>query len=103
MQCYTTQRDPNAFPEPERWDPNRWLSPHPNEAQRELFMPFSKGPRACLGKNLALMELKITTVAVIQTFGVKIGPGTTDQSMRMKDHFLAMPEAGRCDLVFNSI
>lgn len=103
MQCYTTQRDPEAFPEPEKWNPDRWLHPIKSAnagRAKELFMPFSKGPRACLGQNLAMMELKVTTATVMLQTQVSIAPGTNDRGMVMKDHFLALPKAGACELQF---
>jgi len=68
---------------------------------KELFMPFSKGTRACLGKGLALMELKLTTAALVQHYTVNTAPSMRKRDMDLKDHFLAMPKAGRCDLVFS--
>lgn len=106
MQCYTTQRDPDAFPEPETWNPDRWLGPRKDadaERAKELFMPFSKGPRACLGQNLAMMELKVTTASLLLHSRISVAPGTTDGGMEMMDHFLALPIAGRCDLQFESL
>lgn len=65
-----------------------------------LFMPFSTGPRACLGKNLAMMELKMITATILRRFQVKSPPTTTEESMSMKDHFLVLPKGGKCDLIF---
>lgn len=105
MQSYTTQRNPKAFPDPERFNPERWLSDSLTDEAKELFMPYSKGPRVCLGKNLAQMELKLVTAAILVQDGwkVKQAPQTTDESMTMKDHFLAVPKAGRCDLIFERV
>jgi tryprostatin B 6-hydroxylase len=66
---------------------------------KDLFMPFSKGTRACLGRNLAMMELRQVTAAVLQKYNVSAAPATTLESMEMRDHFLAVPKAGRCELV----
>jgi len=103
MQAYTTQRDAVAFPEPEAWNPDRWLQPSKEadaDRARELFMPFSKGPRACLGQSLAMMELKVTTATMIMQSNVSLALGTNDEGMLMMDHFLALPKAGKCELQF---
>jgi cytochrome P450 len=100
MQCFTTQRDPSAFPEPEMWNPDRWLAGEISNEMKELFMPFSKGPRACLGKNMALMELKLTAATLILQMKVSVAPSTKDVDMEMQDHFLALPKGEKCDLIF---
>lgn len=69
-------------------------------AAKEMYMPFSKGPRACLGINLALMELRILSANILAKFVVSLAPGTTDDSMEIRDHFVVQPKAGKCDLVF---
>jgi len=104
MQCYTTQRDGEAFSQPNAFLPERWLEVDKiTEEMRELFMPFSKGTRACLGKNMAMMELKMTTATLLKSYSVRAAPTTTDDSMTMQDHFLVLPKGGRCDLIFEEI
>lgn len=102
MQCYTTQRDPGVFDRPNEFVPERWLEPEMiTSSMKLMFMPFSQGTRACLGKNLAVMELKLITAALIGSYEVKIAPSMTDDDMTMKDHFLVVPKGGKCDLVFS--
>jgi cytochrome P450 len=68
---------------------------------KDLFMPFSKGPRACLGKNLAMMELKLTTTVLVSSYAIELAPSCSDESMAMTDHFLIIPKGGKCELVFS--
>ena len=104
MQCYTTHRDPTIFPNPELFDPSRWIPKEKiTEAMNEAFMPFSKGTRACLGINLAYMELKVTVATLIKSFTVRVGDDMKGDDMDMRDHFLIFPKGGKCDLVFDRV
>ena len=56
---YTLLRDPVAFgPDPETFRPERWLVNEPEEKARmaKAHFPFSTGPRACIGRNIAYFE-----------------------------------------------
>jgi hypothetical protein len=46
------------------------------------------------------MELKLITAALIKNYEVAVSPTLTDDDMEMKDHFLALPKGGKCELVF---
>lgn len=101
MQCYSTQRDPTAYPEPDIFRPERWMPLNTVTFEmKELFMPFSKGTRACLGKNLAMMELKLITAQLARRYEWKPAPATTEETMATKDYFLLIPVGDRCDLIF---
>jgi cytochrome P450 len=52
---YLTHRDPDLWPEPTRFRPERFTEPHPAWA----FLPFSAGRRTCLGAHLARMMLRV--------------------------------------------
>nr|KMM65752.1 hypothetical protein CPAG_02095 [Coccidioides posadasii RMSCC 3488] len=70
-QGYCLHRDPDAFQEPERWNPERWnipiTSPKYREMQR-MFWPFGSGARMCSGKNVAWAELRLITARVYSTY-----------------------------------
>lgn len=106
MQCYTTQRDATVFPDPDVFTPDRWLTKSgPTEEMKSVFMPFSKGTRACLGIHLAMMELKLTTAVFVRDYVVTLAPSTEKgkNDMDMKDHFLLSPAGGKCDLIFTPV
>lgn len=60
--AYTLHRNPDVYPEPETWIPERWLESSPPEESesgraedmRRLFWAFGSGGRMCLGSNFAL-------------------------------------------------
>jgi len=73
MSPYITHRIPEFFPEPYKFRPERWLSIHPSAYE---FMPFSAGPRYCIGTSLAMMQLKIALTILFKRFGFTLKPGT---------------------------
>ena len=49
--------------------------------QKEAFAPFSAGPFGCIGKNLALMELRTLTTRLVFAYDMKLAPGTGPKTM----------------------
>ncbi|WP_371502092.1 cytochrome P450 [Kitasatospora sp. NBC_00374] len=53
---YLTHRDPGLWPEPDRFDPQRFTTPGRRPTDPGAYLPFGLGPRACLGLQFALRE-----------------------------------------------
>ncbi|KAL1792555.1 hypothetical protein ACET3X_009062 [Alternaria dauci] len=66
---YAIQRNPNYFPNPHEYIPERWLPENQSEEALKLakraFIPFSLGSRGCLGKNIAYMELTTSLAQIV--------------------------------------
>lgn len=57
---YTIHRDADIWgPDVKEFRPDRWLPENLTERQKMAFNPFSYGPRACVGQNVAHMELAL--------------------------------------------
>ncbi|KAG5788182.1 hypothetical protein H9Q69_012743 [Fusarium xylarioides] len=93
-QNYTIHRWERAFPDPDNFLPERWLNDKNVEARKEAFVPFSVGPRRCIGVNLAQMELRKLIAAFFLRFEASIDPSMRPEAMRIFDTFNAGP-AGR--------
>ncbi|HMH84665.1 MAG TPA: cytochrome P450, partial [Gemmatimonadaceae bacterium] len=65
MSQYITHRDPRFHPEPERFDPNRWLPEVAATRPKFSYFPFGGGTRICIGEQFAWMEgiLIVATIA----------------------------------------
>jgi pentalenene oxygenase len=50
------QRDPAIYPEPDRFDPDRWLPDRARKIPRHAYLPFSAGTRKCVGESFAVAE-----------------------------------------------
>jgi len=67
-------RDPRWYPDPDRFDPGRWLGGHA-PPPRNAYLPFGTGPRSCIGEQFAWTEA-VTVLAVLArswTFRVAAG------------------------------
>ncbi|MFJ5547629.1 cytochrome P450 [Streptomyces sp. NPDC093225] len=53
---YLTHRDPGLWPDPEHFDPMRFVTPGRRPGLQGSYLPFGIGPRACLGLQFALRE-----------------------------------------------
>jgi cytochrome P450 len=64
---------------PERWLPDPASNPYYGklEAAHAAFCPFSVGPRGCIGKGLAYVELSVTVARVLWGFDIRAAPGRT--------------------------
>jgi cytochrome P450 len=63
---YVTHHDPRFFPDPERFDPDRWTKERRATLPRFAFFPFGGGPRTCIGEPLARLEGALLIASISQ-------------------------------------
>ncbi|RFU32546.1 hypothetical protein B7463_g3778, partial [Scytalidium lignicola] len=70
---HAIHRRPDLFPSPEEFIPERFLPAPDNwqEIPKDAWRPFEKGPRACIGQELALLEMKIILAMTAREFDVR--------------------------------
>ncbi|XP_012936526.1 cytochrome P450 3A56 [Aplysia californica] len=62
---YKILRDPEYWPEPEKFDPDRFSAENKANHDPVAFLAFGFGPRQCVGKRLALMEVKVALCHIL--------------------------------------
>jgi cytochrome P450 len=72
---YICQRDPRWFPDPEKFDPNRFLPEHQQKRPAFAYFPFGGGPRACIGNTFAMMEMTLVAATLLQYLHVELAAG----------------------------
>jgi cytochrome P450 len=75
MNVISIAHNPKIWGDPEVIRPERWYSENITKEQRNAWMPFSAGPRICIGMNMSLLEQKIFLVYFLKRFQqVKLAP-----------------------------
>lgn len=72
---YLLHRHPRYWQEPELFDPDRFAPAHEAERPRYAFLPFSAGPRHCIGETFAMNEMLIHLRKVVPRFRLTLIPG----------------------------
>jgi cytochrome P450 len=72
---YLMHRDPRYFPDPERFDPDRWLPERECTRPKFSYFPFGGGGRKCVGESFAVMEGVLVLATVAQRYRLRAIPG----------------------------
>jgi cytochrome P450 len=72
---YITHRDARYFPDPQRFDPDRWIEEAARKVPRFAYIPFGAGPRVCIGAAFATMETSLLLATIAQRFRFTLDPG----------------------------
>jgi cytochrome P450 len=71
---YAMHRDERWFPDPERFDPDRFLPVRQAERPKFAYFPFGGGPRVCIGEQFAWMEGVILLATIVQRWKLRLVP-----------------------------
>jgi cytochrome P450 len=81
---YAIHHNPEYFPAPFTFNPERWIEGSSPSVTREAvdqaqsaFCPFSIGPRGCIGKGVAYVELTTSLARAVYLYEMRLAPGFT--------------------------
>ena len=102
---YSIHHNPEYYKHPFRYDPERWYRPGATKAARTEssklpYMPFSIGPRSCVGKPLAIAQMMIVFARLLWEFDLRRATNDPDWQEKdlipteyaLKDHLTALKE-----------
>ncbi|KAK2586911.1 hypothetical protein KPH14_009844 [Odynerus spinipes] len=75
--------DPANFPDPLRFDPDRFSDERKHEIATCTYMPFGDGPRVCIGMRVGLLQTAVGIITILDNYEVLLNPtGSYEQERR---------------------
>ncbi|RKP08962.1 cytochrome P450 [Thamnocephalis sphaerospora] len=97
---YCIHRLPEVFGEDaDHFRPERWIDSSPEQLSymRQMFFAFSAGARACIGRNLAWMELRLALATLVRRYAFHV-PDGVENDMAIYPKFTLLPRGGQLRL-----
>jgi cytochrome P450 len=74
MSPYVMHRDARFFPDPDRFDPDRWMPEMRAALPKFAYFPFGGGARQCIGEQFAMLELVLLVSTIAQRWQLRLVP-----------------------------
>ncbi|KAL8746747.1 MAG: hypothetical protein Q9190_001265 [Brigantiaea leucoxantha] len=71
MSAFVAHRDPKAFPEPEHFNPDRWLGEEGKQLQ-PYFIAFSAGARGCIGRPISYLQATMLLASIVHRYDLSL-------------------------------
>jgi len=72
---YVMHRDPRYYPDPGRFDPQRWSAQATSRPPKFAYFPFGGGPRGCIGQSYAMQEAVLVLATLARHWRMRLVPG----------------------------
>ncbi|KAH8299851.1 hypothetical protein KR044_006895, partial [Drosophila immigrans] len=91
---YAIHHDPDLYPEPEKFMPERFTVEQMRQRPTASWLPFGDGPRNCIGMRFGKMQTSIALVQLLRRFQFSVCPRTESKIEFVKHNILLSPATG---------
>uniref|UniRef100_A0A171B5Z2 Cytochrome P450 6HF1 n=1 Tax=Triatoma infestans TaxID=30076 RepID=A0A171B5Z2_TRIIF len=91
---YCLQNDPNYFPDPEKFIPERFSKENRDTIRKGTYMPFGDGPRMCIGKRFAKIEMRVALIKLLLDYKFTLNQKTITPLVFDSTSFMLVPIGG---------
>ncbi|XP_011864461.1 PREDICTED: cytochrome P450 6j1-like isoform X1 [Vollenhovia emeryi] len=95
--------DPEYFPDPHKFDPERFTEENKRNRPTNVYFPFGDGPRVCIGSRMGLLQTKLGIVTILRKYEVVPGKKTLIPMVLNPKSFLTAPLSADLYLTFRKI
>lgn len=92
--AYAIQHDPEYYPEPEQFRPDRFSAEQVAEREDTKWLPFGEGPRNCVGLRFGMMQTRIGLSTLLDSFELTLSDKTSVPLTFVPRNFILTPESG---------
>lgn len=86
--------DPKYYPEPDRFDPERFSEEEKQKRHHYVYLPFGEGPRLCIGMRFGLMQAKVGLVSLLSKYQIIVSEKTPIPLVIDTKSFILAPRGG---------
>ncbi|XP_055697198.1 probable cytochrome P450 6a14 [Phlebotomus papatasi] len=76
ISAYGIHHDPEIYPDPEKFDPDRFTEENIKNRHAYAWLPFGEGPRICVGMRFGMMQTRVGLANLLSKYRVKTTPKT---------------------------
>lgn len=92
--AYAIQNDPTYYPNPEKFDPDRFNSEEKKKRDPMTWLGFGDGPRNCIGLRFGMMQSRIGLVTLLNSFEFSLGKKMHEPPTFNVQSFVTVPNGG---------
>nr|UPO37782.1 cytochrome P450 4g1 [Liriomyza trifolii] len=89
---WRVHRRPDIYPNPDKFDPDNFLPERMAQRHYYSFIPFSAGPRSCVGRKYAMLKLKVLLSTIIRAY--KVDSNETEADFKLQADIILKLENG---------